>query len=84
MSRISGNDLRLVMDDNAYRLRSGHRLQLQIQSSDFPYYAAHPGTGENPWTTTEKAAVDHSIRIGTDNGARLTLPAIRLTSVAPA
>lgn len=32
-----------------HRLMSGHRLRLQVASSDFPLYLPHPGTSENPW-----------------------------------
>lgn len=32
-----------------YRLRSGHRLRVQVSSSDYPEFIAQPGTGEHPW-----------------------------------
>ncbi|XVU27857.1 CocE/NonD family hydrolase [Actinoplanes sp. CA-054009] len=78
MSRRSGKALRLAMDDNAYRLQRGHRLQLQIQSSDFPYYAVHPGTDQNPWTTTERTKSTQSVLIGRDTEAQLMLPRVQL------
>ncbi|WP_433519566.1 CocE/NonD family hydrolase [Nonomuraea sp. CA-143628] len=78
LSELSGPDLTLTMDDNAYRLQEGHCLQLQIQSSDFPHYAVHPGTGENPWLTTDTVKSRQTIGIGGATGARLVLPAITL------
>jgi predicted acyl esterase len=31
----------------------GHRLRLQVASSDYPLYLPHPGTAENPWLAVE-------------------------------
>ena len=78
LTQATGGQLRLAMDDNAYRIRRGHSLQLQLQSSDFPHWLAHPGTGENPWTTRERARVAHRIGLGGDSGAVLILPTIVL------
>src|SRR5712692_9991592 len=33
----------------AYRVRQGHRLRIQITSSDYPWFLVHPGTDDNPW-----------------------------------
>ncbi|MET8981141.1 CocE/NonD family hydrolase [Streptomyces sp. NPDC004539] len=81
LSERAGNTLTLAMDDNAYRLRRGHRLQLQIQSSDFPHHAVHPGSDANPWLDTKKSSSTQSLRVGGDGGARLVLPTV--TVVAP-
>jgi uncharacterized protein len=32
-----------------HRLMPGHRLRLQVASSDYPLYLPHPGTAESPW-----------------------------------
>jgi predicted acyl esterase len=71
-----GTELRLLLDDNAYRLQAGHRLQLQIASSDFPHFVTHPGTDESPWTATTKVAVEQRLLLGGDRTATLTLPVI--------
>jgi uncharacterized protein len=33
-------------------------LRLQVASSDYPLYVAHPGTSESPWFAT-RTAVNH-------------------------
>ncbi|MER6135507.1 CocE/NonD family hydrolase [Streptomyces sp. NPDC001815] len=76
LTEQTGDMLTLAMDDNAYRLRVGHCLQLQIQSSDFPHYAVHPGTDGNPWLTTKRAPSTQSLEVGGVEGARLVLPTI--------
>jgi putative CocE/NonD family hydrolase len=80
MSEQTGNDLTLAMDDNAYRFRRGHRVQLQIQSSDFPYYAVHPGTDESPWSATKKVPSTQCLEVGGVDGARLVLPTITVAT----
>jgi putative CocE/NonD family hydrolase len=45
----------------SYRVRPGHRLRLQLASSDFPYYLVHPGTEENPWFASEYVANEQSL-----------------------
>lgn len=74
LTRATGGELRLAMDDNAYRVRRGHALQLQLQSSDFPHWLPDPGTGENPWTTRHRAEVELGITVGGAAGAVLVLP----------
>jgi putative CocE/NonD family hydrolase len=75
-----GLEIAVTFDDNAYRLRSGHRLQLQIQSSDFPIFLVHPGTEENPWTASQRQPREHRIRVGGASSAYLRLPSIDVRS----
>jgi len=61
-----------------YRLRPGHRLRLDLSASEFPRYAPHPGTGENPWTARDFRRMEQWIILGGVRGARLrchTVPA---------
>ena len=56
----------------AYRLAPGHRLRLQLASSCYPRYVLHPGTDEDPWTTTRYERTEQTLR--TDGSVlRLTL-----------
>jgi uncharacterized protein len=43
----------IYLGHTGHRLMPGHRLRLQVASSDFPLYLPHPGTAENPWTAVE-------------------------------
>jgi uncharacterized protein len=56
-----------------YRLQPGHRLRLQLASSDFPLYLPHPGTGENPWTATNGQANEQTIHTGGSTPSCLSL-----------
>jgi putative CocE/NonD family hydrolase len=57
----------------AYRLAAGHRLAMQIASSDFPRYLPHPGTAEDPWSATSVERNRQRLCIGGTTGARLLL-----------
>ncbi|KAF4994730.1 hypothetical protein FDECE_13037 [Fusarium decemcellulare] len=74
--------VRLTLDDNAYRYRKGHRVQLHIAASNFPFAAPHPGTDENPWTATQKIKAEHSLTVGGIDGATLELPTVDIGSLS--
>lgn len=71
---ISPEPLRLPLNDIAYRFQPGHRIQLQLQCSDYPYYLIHPGTDENPWTARQFFPSRQSLKLGGNGPASLTLP----------
>ena len=67
--------VRIPLQDVAYRFRSGHRLRLHLSSTAHPYYLVHPGTDENPWTATKRMRREHRVRTGGDATSWLELPA---------
>lgn len=44
-----------------YRLRAGHRLRLQMASSEYPAFQPNPGTEQPAWTATETKASDQTL-----------------------
>ena len=68
-------DRPVIIDLNhlGYRLLPGHRLRLQIASSDFPLYLPHPGTDENPWTAVRAARNEQSLAAGGSRVSYLSL-----------
>ena len=46
---------RIELGHTGYRLRPGHRLHLQIASSDYPEFPPNSGTTENRWTAASRA-----------------------------
>jgi predicted acyl esterase len=67
----------LLLSDIAYRFNPGHAIQLQIQSSDYPYYLVHPGIDENPRTTNRFVVAEQSVTVGGSYAACLTLPVLQ-------
>ena len=48
----------VYLGHTGHRVLPGHRLRLQVASSDYPLYVPHPGTSESPWFAVE-TAVNH-------------------------
>jgi putative CocE/NonD family hydrolase len=71
-----GEPLWLPLDDIAYRFRPGNRVQLQIRSSNFPWYLVHPGTDENPWFATRRVPTTQTLRTGGIDAATLDMPVL--------
>ncbi len=55
---MSASRKQVYLGHTGYRVPAGHRLRLQVASSDYPLYVAHPGTSESPWFAT-RTAVNH-------------------------
>jgi putative CocE/NonD family hydrolase len=68
-----GHPVTVGLGHTGYRLRQGHRLRLQLASSDFPLYLWHPGTSENPWTSTNGQPNEQTIHTGARTASCLSL-----------
>lgn len=64
---------RIELGHTGYRVRPGHKLRLQLASSDFPEFVPNPGTGENRWTATEFKEATHTLTSDSISPARLDL-----------
>jgi hypothetical protein len=65
--------VRIELGHTGYRVRRGHRLRLNLASSDFPEYVPHPGTGENPWLAVDTKPSRQTLTTRADSPAALTL-----------
>lgn len=61
-----------------YRLRPGHRLRLQLASSDFPEFVPHPGTSENRWSAVGVAPTTQKLTWSTSDAN----PYVSLTTLS--
>lgn len=61
------------LGDVGYRVRAGHRLCVQISSSDFPRYLPYPGDERDPWDAVAGVRNEQRLRIGGGAGSRLWL-----------
>ncbi|MDX6593773.1 MAG: uncharacterized protein QOJ13_2969 [Gaiellales bacterium] len=50
-----GTPVDVNLGHTGHRLAPGHRLRLQIASSDYPLFVPHPGTAESPWYAVHTA-----------------------------
>jgi hypothetical protein len=56
----------------------GHRIRLDISSSNFPHFDANPNTGEPEGTSRLMRVATNTIHMGADHPSRLLLPVVRL------
>lgn len=56
----------------------GHRVRLEVSSSNFPTYARNLNTAGDPYTTTETAIARNEVRHGGVTASRLVLPVVKL------
>jgi hypothetical protein len=56
----------------------GHRVRLEVSSSNFPTYARNLNTAGDPYTTSETAIARNEVRHGGATPARVVLPVVRL------
>lgn len=74
LTDVSGaGQVKIEMGHTGYRLQPGHRLRLNITSSDFPEFVRHPGTGENPWLATTTTPSTQCLRTGPCSPSSLRL-----------
>ena len=59
--------MQVYLGHTGHRLPPGHRLRLQVASSDYPLYVPHPGTSESPWFAVETAVNRQRIVTGGPN-----------------
>jgi predicted acyl esterase len=69
----SGESAEVYLGHTGHRIPAGHRLRLQIASSDYPLYLPHPGTDENPWFATETQVNHQQLLTGGRDGSQLSL-----------
>ncbi len=68
----------LYLGHTGYRVEARHRLRLQIASSDFPLYVAHPGTDEHPWFATTTSPNDQTLFAGGIGASHLSLTVLEV------
>ncbi len=65
--------VRIGLSHTGYRMLPGHRIRLQLASSDFPLYLPYPGTDEDPWRAVEASPSEQTLSAGGGSEATLSL-----------
>jgi uncharacterized protein len=66
----------LFLGDTAVLLRAGHRVRVEISSSNFPHYARNPNTGEPAAHATRFVVAKQAIFHDAKHGSWLELPVV--------
>jgi putative CocE/NonD family hydrolase len=56
--------------------KKGHRIRLDVSSSNFPRFDVNPNTGEPVGRHTHMVKADNTIHTGADHPSRMILPVI--------
>jgi uncharacterized protein len=59
-----GTAVDVYLGHTGHRVPPGHRLRLQVTSSDYPLYVPHPGTSESPWFAVGTAVNHQRVLLG--------------------
>jgi putative CocE/NonD family hydrolase len=71
-------EYRIRLRPTAHRFLPGHRMRLDVTSSDFPSYDRNHNTAADPNADAELATATQTVRHGGKYGSRLTLPTLRV------
>lgn len=63
--------------------RKGHRIRLEISSSNHPRFDRNPNTGRRIWNETEPVAATQTVHHGPATASRVVLPVIPRRPAAP-
>ena len=69
-------ELRLKLNPTGILFKKGHRIRLDIASSDFPNFDRNHNTGKDFWSDTEFRIAHQTIFHDSDKPSRLILPVI--------
>ncbi|ROO86128.1 hypothetical protein EDD29_3691 [Actinocorallia herbida] len=69
--------IRVDLRDIAYRLRAGHRLVLDLTSSDFPDHVPEAPPGTDPWSALPGGPSPRTVTLGGPSPSRLVIGAAR-------
>jgi predicted acyl esterase len=65
--------VRIDLSHTGYRVLPGHRIRLQLASSDFPLYLPYPGTDDDPWQVVTGRPSEQTLPVGGGSEAYLSL-----------
>ena len=57
--------------------KTGHRIRLDVSSSNFPRFDVNPNTGDPVGRHTHMVKADNTIHTGSDHPSRIVLPIIQ-------
>ncbi len=69
--------LEINLNDMAYSIKPGHRLRLEVSSSNFPRSARNLNTGGNNFDETEWVVAENTIHHSAKYPSRLILPVVK-------
>jgi len=72
----SSNEITIELWPTSMLFRRGHRIRIEVSSSNYPRYDRNPNTGGNILTETVPVAATQTVYHGVDAPSRIILPVI--------
>jgi putative CocE/NonD family hydrolase len=72
--------VRVAMGSTAHRFLVGHRIRVDISSSNFPRFDPNPNTGESSLDAKRSEIAHQSIYYGKNSASRVILPVVEIQS----
>jgi putative CocE/NonD family hydrolase len=66
----------ITMYPNSNIFKAGHRLRIDVSSSNFPRFDVNPNTGEPPGTSRRRQTADNSVLHEAGHASRVVLPVV--------
>ena len=73
-------EINLKLDSTAYLFNEGHKLRIDISSSNYPRYETNPNTGDPLWANSTTYVANNTIYT---NSSKVTLPLTNYNSLIP-
>ncbi len=73
-------EINLKLDSTAYLFNEGHKLRIDISSSNYPRFESNPNTGDPLWANSTTYVANNTIYT---NGSKITLPMTNYNSLVP-
>jgi hypothetical protein len=69
-------DVQVGLGATSYVFLAGHRIRVQVSSSNSPRFDVNPNTGGRAWDTEEVLTARQQVHFGGQDGSRIILPVV--------
>jgi len=73
-------EINLKLDSTAYLFNEGHKLRIDISSSNYPRFEPNPNTGDPLWANSTTYIANNTVFT---NSSKITLPTVDYSSLTP-
>jgi putative CocE/NonD family hydrolase len=76
-------ELKIPLDSTAYLFNEGHKLRIDISSSNFPRFETNPNTGDSLWSNETTYVANNSIHVSSTNSSKISIPIVEYEDLVP-
>jgi putative CocE/NonD family hydrolase len=76
-------ELTIPLDSTAYLFNEGHKLRIDISSSNFPRFETNPNTGDALWSNDTTYVANNSIHLSSTYASKISIPTVDYENLIP-